>query len=110
MPRPLKGTPTSGDLFVLYMEILRAHGQSAALGRGRRAIGPLHEFEATSMGTIRKLLKAGWLAPALGKPRGYWELTGQAVVALDEWRKAHAGFYGIPANYQGLSHGRKVVR
>jgi hypothetical protein len=75
------GTPTELNLFTLDKEMRRAHGEG---------LGPLHEFEQTSMAGMRRLLKAGYLAPALGKPQGYWELTGQGVLALEGYREREA--------------------
>lgn len=103
-PRPPAGTPTSGDLYVLHTELEdheKRNGQPQ----------PLNAFGATSMGAIRKMLKAGYLAPAIGYPRGYWVTTGLADSALHEWRLRHAGVYGIPANYgQNAAGGKRRNR
>jgi hypothetical protein len=103
-PRPPAGTPTSGDLYVLQKE-LELHEKRNGQPQ------PLNAFEATSMGAIRKMLKAGYLAPAVGYPRGYWVTTGLADSALHEWRIRHAGVYGIPANYgQNAAGGKRRNR
>lgn len=103
-PRPPAGTPTSGDMYVLQKE-LELHEKRNGQPQ------PLNAFEATSMGAIRKMLKAGYLAPAIGYPRGYWVTTGLADSALHEWRIRHAGVYGIPANYgQNAAGGKRRNR
>lgn len=92
-PRPPKGTPTTGDLYCLHVE-LAAHKQRTGHAE------PLYAFAATCVGAMRKLLKAGYLAPALGAPRGHWVLTGQGLAAYEGWKERHAGFYDIPKDYR----------
>jgi hypothetical protein len=72
-PDHRKGDPTRGNFEVLAEEIKR-HEE-----RGDKT---LHRFYATSLPHIRRLLKAGYLAPAPGYPRGHWLVTGQAQMIL----------------------------
>lgn len=68
-----KGDPTRGNLQVL------AHEIALHDARGDKT---LHRFEATSIPHLRRLIAAGYLAPAPGYPRGHWLVTGQAQMAL----------------------------
>jgi hypothetical protein len=74
MTKKAKGEPTLLNLYALAGEV-QAHE-----ARGDRT---LHAFSPTSMPHMRRLLAAGYLAPAPGYPRGHWLLTGQAQMALE---------------------------
>ncbi len=75
-----KGDPTDLNLSALDREL-----------RGHEARGDatLHRFSPTSMNAMRRLLKAGYLAPAVGQP-GHWVLTGQGEMALEGFRQREA--------------------
>lgn len=75
-----KGDPTDLNLSALDRE-LRDHE-----ARGDKT---LHRFSPTSMNAMRRLLKAGYLAPAVGQP-GHWVLTGQGEMALQGFREREA--------------------
>lgn len=72
-PSHKKGDPTRGNLQVL------AHEIALHDARGDKT---LHRFEAPSIPHLRRLIAAGYLAPAPGYPRGHWLVTGQAQMAL----------------------------
>lgn len=75
-----KGDPTDLNLSSLNREVL-AHE-----ARGDKT---LYRFSPTSMNAMRRLLKAGYLAPAVGQP-GHWVLTGQGEMALLGYREREA--------------------
>lgn len=92
-----KGAPTDLNLFTLHKELgnhLRMFGQAE----------PLHRFEPTSMAGLRRLVKAGYLVPAEGQPKGYWTLSGVGTYEYELWLQRNAGRYGIPEAF-GRSHG-----
>lgn len=83
--RAPKGTPTDLNLYTLHKEIERQ--------------GPvLRQFPATSIAGIRRLVDAGYLAPALHE-KNAWELTGQGLMAYEGWKERNRGRYGIPTDY-----------
>lgn len=86
-----KGTPTSGDHYCLHVE-MEAHAKREGSAE------PLHAFAATCVGAMRKMVKAGYLVPAPGHPRGYWRLSALGAAEHEQWMARHRGLYGIPAN------------
>ncbi len=96
MSKP-KGTPTELNLFTLDKEV-RAHE-----ARGDKT---LYRFEPTSMNGLRRLLDAGYLAPAAGAPKGHWVLTGQGEMALHGYREREAAMkarWAKPGQASGVS-------
>lgn len=77
MKKP-KGTPTDLNMYVFDRE-LRAGG------------GIIKDLPATSIESIRRILKAGYLEPAPGAQRGYWVASEAGKAALAAWRETPAG-------------------
>lgn len=92
-----KGTPTELNLSSLDREV-RAHE-----ARGDKT---LYRFSPTSMNAMRRLLEAGYLAPAVGQ-KGHWVLTGQGEMALQGYREREAA---NRARWAGKASGRAAAR
>lgn len=91
-----KGDPTELNLSTLHREVL-AHE-----ARGDKT---LHRFSPTSMNAMRRLLAAGYVAPAVGQ-KGHWVVTGQGEMALEGFRQreaAAAARWAKPGQASGVS-------